>query len=424
MPTRARGSGAIAVPKDPYGTGSAVPRDPMAELAQQYAQPQTPSATIAMPGNPAITRSGTPPPPTGSTLPRVGVPTAPTAPVPLQPPSVPSAPLPRPIPAPGPDNFSTSPVGGGRSGDYAGFGQAWIASGGRTPADLAAFIQAHPEYGATITGSKGDKVTIGGRTFDAVIAAGLGGQGASWSDITNGGGGAVPVNTQTQYPDQSTELLLNTVLQRLQELQKPVQDPFGDLYAQKALELVAKLGAAPFSDAESQALITQYRDPLTQARDARKQQITEELGARGFGPTSGVFRSELAQVDDLYQQGIAQGSNALGVRAVQQKQANQAQQMQLLDSLVSMGRMSRQEATQRAQELLQNSAIPMDIDLQRLNALLAASGDNQVNPSSIFSNIAQQQALANQQNQIANQQSQANAATWGQLIGYLLSGLS
>lgn len=77
----------------------------------------------------------------------------------------------------------------GRSGDYAGFGQAWLASGGKTPGELANFIAANPEYGATIGGSKGDKITVGGRTFDAVIAAGLGGTGASWSDITSGGGG-------------------------------------------------------------------------------------------------------------------------------------------------------------------------------------------------------------------------------------------
>lgn len=74
-------------------------------------------------------------------------------------------------------------------GNYTNFGQAWLQSGGRTPQDLAAFVKAHPEYGATIGGSKGDKVTIGGRTFDAVIGAGAGGLGGSFNDITDGGGG-------------------------------------------------------------------------------------------------------------------------------------------------------------------------------------------------------------------------------------------
>lgn len=76
---------------------------------------------------------------------------------------------------------------GGGSGDADGFGQAWLASGGRTVDDLKKFVAAHPEYGATVGGSKGDKVTIGGRTYDGVLSAGNGGgQGASWNDITNG----------------------------------------------------------------------------------------------------------------------------------------------------------------------------------------------------------------------------------------------
>src|SRR3990167_2567750 len=76
-----------------------------------------------------------------------------------------------------------------RNGDYQGFGSLWMASGGRTPQDLANFITAHPEFGAQLYGSKQDKVQIGGRIFDAVISAGLGGRGASWYDVTNGGGG-------------------------------------------------------------------------------------------------------------------------------------------------------------------------------------------------------------------------------------------
>lgn len=89
--------------------------------------------------------------------------------------------------SPGGGGGSSSSGGGGGNPDA--FGQAWVASGGRTVQDLKNFVAAHPEYGATLGGSKGDKVTIGGRTFDAVIGAGAGGQGASWNDITAGGGG-------------------------------------------------------------------------------------------------------------------------------------------------------------------------------------------------------------------------------------------
>lgn len=82
----------------------------------------------------------------------------------------------------------------GSNTDPNAFGQAWQASGGRTVADLKNFIAAHPEFGASAGGSKGDKVTIGGRTFDAVQSAGTGGIAATWNDITNGDGGQTLAN--------------------------------------------------------------------------------------------------------------------------------------------------------------------------------------------------------------------------------------
>lgn len=80
--------------------------------------------------------------------------------------------------------------GGGGKGaqDFYAALQAYGGSG--TFVDrLKAFVAEHPEYGATITGSKGDKVTIGGRTYDMIQAAGAGG-GSGWTfnDVTDGGG--------------------------------------------------------------------------------------------------------------------------------------------------------------------------------------------------------------------------------------------
>lgn len=88
--------------------------------------------------------------------------------------------------------------GGGSSGrgDPEGFRAAWFASGGRTVTDLANFVRAHPEFGATITGSKGSKIVFpGGQAFQAVRSAGLGGGiGAAWDDLGSGGGEGGGVN--------------------------------------------------------------------------------------------------------------------------------------------------------------------------------------------------------------------------------------
>lgn len=69
------------------------------------------------------------------------------------------------------------------------FGRAWLASGGRTVADLQAFVKAHPEFGATLFGSKGDKIKFAnGDEYDGVLSAGAGGLGATFNKL--GGAGA------------------------------------------------------------------------------------------------------------------------------------------------------------------------------------------------------------------------------------------
>lgn len=81
---------------------------------------------------------------------------------------------------------------GGAAGsikDPNAFRDAWYASGGKTVDDLKAFVAAHPEFGATITGSKGSKVLIGGQAFQAVRSAGIGGGiGAAWDPLGAEGG--------------------------------------------------------------------------------------------------------------------------------------------------------------------------------------------------------------------------------------------
>lgn len=90
------------------------------------------------------------------------------------------------------------PTGGGAAAgatnaDPNAFRDAWYASGGKTVTDLKNFVTAHPEFGATITGSKGSKVMIGGQAFQAVRSAGIGGGiGAAWDPLgaegSDGGG--------------------------------------------------------------------------------------------------------------------------------------------------------------------------------------------------------------------------------------------
>jgi len=111
-----------------------------------------------------------------------------TNPAPPQPAQAPASPQPA-TPPP-----TQQPVQG--QYDRNQFRDAWMASGGRTTQDLQNFVAQHQgDYGAGVQilpGGKGDRIRLpDGTLIDAVIGAGVGGQGAGWTgDPSQMGGGA------------------------------------------------------------------------------------------------------------------------------------------------------------------------------------------------------------------------------------------
>jgi hypothetical protein len=307
------------------------------------------------------------------------------------------------------------------SGDWRGFGQAWLSSGGRTVSDLQAFINAHPEYGATLGGSKGDKVTIGGRTFDAVMSAGMGGGlGASWNDITGG-----ETNTSSTYGNNAnTELYINEILSRLQRLRAPIDDPMNKALQIQALQRVQSLQGQPYTNAEDAALVTRYREPLTQARDAQYQRNREEASRRGFAQSSGLLGDLDKGTDRAYQQAVASGANDLAVRAVDEKNSRAEQALAILSSLVGQETARRNEIDNKSQQLVSTAALLPGLDESRLKLLLEAANTGTQANSSSLSNLLQLAQLNQNANQVNSANSQNNASTFGAYLAQLLANLT
>lgn len=262
-----------------------------------------------------------------------------------------------------------------------------------------------------------DRLGGGGGGAGGAGGSGAGGAGGNAGyDMTGGAG-----SSQTQYGDQSTNLLLNTIMQRMEQLQHPVKDPMSDLYQLYGLGRVGGLEGAPFTNADDAALLAKYREPLTQARDAAHQQTAERMGARGIGPTSGLYQGEQGKVDQAYVKGVAGISNDLGVRAIDERQKRQDRQLQVLSDLVNAGRNTRNEQTARSQELLSTAAMPMQIDQDRLKLLLSASGDGS-GSSALMNNLMQLQSLNNSQSRYNDQQSADQAKMWGDWIAQIVAG--
>lgn len=310
---------------------------------------------------------------------------------------------------------------GGGSGDWRTFGQAWLASGGRTVSDLAAFVQAHPEYGATLGGSKGDKVTIGGRTFDAVMSAGMnGGLGASWNDITDGG----TDTTSTYGNSASTELYVNEILSRLKALRQPIADPFNQALQVQALQRVQALQGDPYTAGQDAALVARYREPITQARDAQYLRNKEEASRRGFLDSSGLLGVLDQNTDRAYQQAVAQGSNELAVQAIAERDRRAQEALAILGSLVSAETGRRNELDTRSQQLVSTAALLPGLDEKRLALLLDAANTGTQANSSALANLLSLAQLNQNSDQINNANSQNSAATFGAYLAQILAGLT
>lgn len=238
-----------------------------------------------------------------------------------------------------------------------------------------------------------------------------------------GGVGPAPTatsgNTATPYSNSSQSLLLNAALQRLSQLEQPIDHTAEDAYTKMALDRVNQLSGAPFTDRENAALLTQHMAPLTQARDTAKQQAAEEMSRRGIIPSSGVFQDRMKAIDTAYERGVAGVTNTLNIQGIDATQKNAALQLQILDSLVSMGRMSRQEAEQRSLAIVQTAGIPFDTDLRTLGALTSASGGN--DGGSAMSALLSLGGLNLRGSQIATDQNGQDAQAIGSVVGYILS---
>lgn len=250
----------------------------------------------------------------------------------------------------------------------------------------------------------------------------------SWSASNPGGTatGATPYlasgTNPGGYDDPSAMIYLNQLLQRLNQVQQPVDNSILDQLKALVQANVSRLNQAPYTDTESQALITQMRDPITQARDQAKQQAAENMSRRGISPTSGIFQAEMTKIDNAYQTGVAQGSNQLAVNAVAQKNTNAAQALSELNSLLGVQNTSVDRANAMADQAVTLAQGFPNFDASRLNSLLAASGDTS-SASSALSSLVSLGNVNNVANSQQNATDQANAAAWGKLIAAILASI-
>lgn len=245
---------------------------------------------------------------------------------------------------------------------------------------------------------------------------------------SSGGGGTTALQPYVAsgpnpggYTDPSSMLYLNQVMQRLAQVQQPQDNGLMDLLKQLATAQVNKLQQAPYSAADDAALITKYRDPLNTARDTAKQQAALDMSRRGIGPTSGVYQERMAQIDQSYVKGVAQGANQMGVDAVTKKNADAMQSLQILSSLLTAQNTQTDRANALSDQAVNLAKMFPDFDAARLDQLLRAGGDT--SGSSAISNLTSLGNLNLNAINSNNATEAANSAAWGKLLAGLIGAM-
>jgi hypothetical protein len=219
------------------------------------------------------------------------------------------------------------------------------------------------------------------------------------------------------FDDPSSVLYLNEVLSRLAQLKQPRSDPAEGQLAQLIQSLVDASKQQPYTAGNDAALVAHYRDPLTQARDAAVRQNTEQASRRGFLPSSGLLRRLNTDTNSAYIQGIAKGSNDLGVRAVDEQQTRALQAIQALGGLVQNNRTTQDRQDAVANQVLNLASIFPQFDERRLALLLNASADN---PGAAISGLTGVGNLGLNASALNNSNSAASAQAWADFL-YRLS---
>ncbi len=191
-------------------------------------------------------------------------------------------------------------------------------------------------YGAT---PSGNEITINGQKYKVKT-----GDNANWYDPSVGEGPASSYmgafsDPSTQYMEQYYKSLLDQLTGQnsaMQQQRAALQARMPDIQAstQRLIDTLSvrasKLQGPAYTGSEQEVLRTQALDPIERDRSARKQQALQNIGSRGFDPTSGIAQELLNNVDSVYDKQRAGAQTDLAYRTINEQRAREQEAQQLL----------------------------------------------------------------------------------------------
>ena len=185
-------------------------------------------------------------------------------------------------------------------------------------------------------------------------SGGSGGGGNSGGRNIDGGASQNIGFDAAQFDDPITRIIEQFARQRAQERANPSQGSGQALLEEALRNISQQFQSGGYTPAEQEIYQTQSLDPLERLRAARKQQVMQQLSARGIPPGSGVALQMLADVDRQFDaQRTATQANLAG-QFGNERVARMLQGTQMLGQLAGT-------QNDRMNEAFQYTTVPMGL---------------------------------------------------------------
>lgn len=161
-------------------------------------------------------------------------------------------------------------------------------------------------------------------------------------------------NVPSQFDDPISSWLEQFAQTRAQQRENPPGGS-GQAMLEAALKDISKqfMGGG-FTPGEQEVFQTQALDPIEKLRQARRQQVMQQLSQRGITPNSGVAIQMLQDVDRQFDGLRTQQQRSIAAQGAQESQARMLQAVQLLSGLAGT-------ENQRLNEAFGYRAVPMQL---------------------------------------------------------------
>lgn len=301
---------------------------------------------------------------------------------------------------------------------------------------VQSIAQVFPQFAEMYPGSTYERADIKGPWgwFDSIADLGSGDVGKKWQTYSGSGtSGKLQSPYSAQFSDPLTRQY-EKLLQSQTKLYNDQQAAMKEEAAQKKLvrsqtdaavarltdflnKRIDTLEQPAYTDSEAEVLKTRLLDPLEADRTASRQRALNNVGSRGFDPTSGIAQQLFQDVDRVYDKERTRAHGDIAYEQIQEERSRDQEAQELLKYLTQLPMASARGdldfvnyldnlVSRPGEQALGTSALMADLPVQRTRLALEALGLGGQPQSSINGVL---QLLDNsQRNRLIDQQSRAD----------------